>query len=262
MLMAVDIGNTNMTIGIFDGDNLLKSFRLNTKNKRTSDEYGFLLNSCLFNIHKDCNDIHDCIISSVVPKVMHSFVNAIIKYLNIDPIIIKPGIKTGVNMNVDNPKEVGADKIVDAAGAIATYGGNCLILDFGTATTIDYIDENNTLCGGIIAPGIEISANALYNNAAKLPEVEIKKPEKVLGKNTIHCMQSGIVYGYIGQIEYLIKKMKKEINKDNIKVIATGGLGRLISEETDEIDIYDVNLTFKGLYAIYQNIQRKKKNMD
>lgn len=258
MIIGIDIGNTNITIGLIENHDIVKSYRLTTRTKRTSDEYGFLIRSFLIDADVTINDIDDVIISSVVPKIMYSFTNSIRKYIKKEPIIIAPGVKTGVALNIDNPKEIGADKIVNAAGAIKFYRGNCLIIDFGTATTIDYIDENNTLKGGIIAPGIEISANALYEKAAKLPEVEIKKPKKYLGKNTIESMQSGIVFGYIGQIEYLIKKIKDEIGNQNIMVIATGGLGRLIANETSLIDIYDADLTFKGLDAVYENIQNKK----
>lgn len=251
MIIAIDIGNTNITIGLMKDEHVYKAYRLTTRTKRTSDEYGFLLRSFLEDACINIEQIQDVIISSVVPKIMYSFTNSIRKYLHLEPIIINANSPTGIKIDIDNPNEIGADKIVNAAGAITYYQTPCIIIDFGTATTIDYIDQNQTLKGGIIAPGIEIAANALYENAAKLPEVAIEKPEHLLGTNTINSMQSGIVYGYIGQIEYLITKLKKELQINDLLVIATGGLGKIISEETKVIDCYDYDLTFKGLYAIY-----------
>jgi type III pantothenate kinase len=196
-------------------------------------------------------DIKDVIVASVVPNIMYSFNNGIIKYLNKLPVIVGPGIKTGISIHIDNPKELGADRIVDAAGAFYEYGGPVLVIDFGTATTYDVVTEKGVFIGAIISPGIKICANALWQKAAKLPEIEIKKPESILGKNTINSMQSGLVYGYIGQVEYIIKKVKKEMNISNMKVVATGGLAKIIYNETNEIDIYDKTLTLKGLKVIY-----------
>ncbi|MEA4875525.1 type III pantothenate kinase [Anaerorhabdus sp.] len=251
MLLTIDVGNTNITMGVFDGDNLIGNFRLTTKTPRTSDEFGICLQTLLTKYNIEPEQINDVIISSVVPKVMHALNNCSIKYLNKTPIIIGPGIKTGIQIQSDNPKEVGADRIVNVAAAYYTYHQACLIIDFGTATTFDYVSDKGVFEYTVIAPGIEISAQALWNQTAKLPEIEIKKPEKVLAKNTVNGMQSGIVNGYIGQVEYLIKAILKELNTKNVKVIATGGLGRIIYNETDCIDVYDPDLAFKGMKIIY-----------
>ena len=251
MLVAVDIGNTNITLAVFDGEDIKGSYRLTTKMTRTSDEYGFMLLSFLNASNIQVSDIEDVIVSTVVPKIMHSFNNAIYKYLKKTPITVGPGIKTGISIKTENPAGVGADRIVDAAGAYYIYGGPCLVIDFGTATTFDYINEKGEFLYDVTAPGLEITSQALSNMAAQLPEIAIKKPDTILAKNTIQSMQAGVVYGYIGLTEYIISQMKKEIGVP-MHVIATGGLGHLISKETEEIEVYDADLTFKGLKLIYQ----------
>lgn len=251
MLVVMDIGNTNITIGIYKQDQLLGSYRLTTKMKRTSDEYGFMIMNFLNAAHIQAEDITDVIVSSVVPKVMHSFNNGIRKYLKKEPITVGPGIRTGISVRAENPKAVGTDRIVDAAGAYHVYGGPILVIDFGTATTYDYIDENGIFEYGLITLGIESSAQALWTQTAKLPEIEIKKPKTILNKSTITSMQAGLVYGYIGQSEYIIQKLKEELHTD-MKVVATGGLGKIIYKNTDLIDVYDPDLTFKGLKYIYE----------
>ena len=228
------------------------TFRVTTKAQRTSDEYGILIVGFCGNSNVDINDIQDVIISSVVPKVMHSFTNSIRKYIRKEPIIVGPGIRTGISIKTDFPKEVGADKIVDAAAVYHLYGGNAIVIDFGTATTFDYINEKGEFLYNVIMPGLEISAQALWQQAAKLPEIEIVKPDSILGKNTDTSMRAGVVYGYIGGSEYIIQKMKEEIGRDDIKVYATGGLGRVIYNETDMIDLYDPDLAFKGMKIIYE----------
>ena len=258
MLLVIDIGNTNITVGIYNEDNLIGTYRLTTKMQRTSDEFGFMLVSFLNTSSIKPEDIDDIIVSSVVPKINYSFTNAIKKYIHKEPIFIGPGIKTGIDIRIDTPSSLGADRLVDAAGAYYTYGGPCIVIDFGTATTYDVVTAKGEFIGGATAPGLGISANALSSQAAKLPEVEILKPDKIIAKNTIKSMQAGTVYGYIGQTEYIIKKIKEEYGQD-LKVISTGGLGRVISNETDEIDIYDADLTFKGLKLIYDR-NKKKEN--
>ena len=248
MLVAIDIGNTNITMGVYDRDQLIGNYRLTTKFQRTSDEYGFMLLSFLNASSIEVEQIEDIIISSVVPKINYSFTNCIKKYLHKNPIFIG---------RIDNPSTLGADRLVDAAGAFYTYGGPCLVIDFGTATTYDVVTAKGEFIGGATAPGIGISTNALSSQAAKLPEIEIQKPNKIIAKNTIKSMQAGIVFGYIGQTEYIIRTIKEEYG-ENLKVISTGGLGRIIASETDEIDIYDVDLTFKGLKIIYD---KTKKNI-
>ncbi len=258
MLLTVDIGNTNITMALIDEKcHIAGTFRITTKAQRTSDEYGLqILEFCrISNVTID--EIVDVIISSVVPKVMHSFTNSIRKYVHKEPIIVGPGIRTGISIKTDFPKEVGADKIVDAAAVYHLHGGNAIVIDFGTATTFDYINEKGEFLYNVIMPGLEISAQALWQQAAKLPEIEIAKPASILAKNTDTSMRAGVVYGYIGSTEYIISKMKEEIGRDDIKVFATGGLGRVIYNETDMIDHYDPDLAYKGMKIIYDKNKAK-----
>ncbi len=257
MLITIDVGNTNIIVGVFDGDEIKATFRMTTKMPRTSDEYGMLLLNLLEQNKIPAKEIEDVIVASVVPKVMHSLEGAIIKYLHITPIFIETGIKTGIRIAIDNPRQIGADRIVDAAAAYGLYGGPVLVLDFGTATTYDLVDKNGTFITGITAPGIQTAAKALWEEAAKLPEIEIKKPDSILAKDTISSMQAGLIYGQIGQTEYIIKKVKEEAKLGEIKVVATGGLGRIIANETQMIDIYDPALTLKGMLLIYKKQNRK-----
>ena len=252
MVITIDVGNTNITVGVFRGDEVMATFRITTKMPRTSDEYGMLLSNLLEQNNIRHDDIEDAIIASVVPNVMHSLEGAIIKYFGINPIIVEPGTKTGIRVVTENPRQIGADRIVDAAAAYELYGGPVLVLDFGTATTYDLVDKN-----GVTAPGIRISAKALWEDAAKLPEIEIRKPESILAKETISSMQAGLVYGQIGQTEYIVKHMIEEADMGPVKVVATGGLGRIIANETDVIDVYDPNLTLKGMNLIYKKQNRK-----
>ena len=244
MVITIDVGNTNITVGVFRGDEVMATFRITTKMPRTSDEYGMLLSNLLEQNNIRHDDIEDAIIASVVPNVMHSLEGAIIKYFGINPIIVEPGTKTGI-------------RVVDAAAAYELYGGPVLVLDFGTATTYDLVDKNGAFVSGVTAPGIRISAKALWEDAAKLPEIEIRKPESILAKETISSMQAGLVYGQIGQTEYIVKHMIEEADMGPVKVVATGGLGRIIANETDVIDVYDPNLTLKGMNLIYKKQNRK-----
>lgn len=252
MLFAIDVGNTNITVGLFDGSRLLNTFRLTTGISRTSDEYGLFLGDWLRDKNMSADDIDAVIIASVVPNVMHSLVNGIIKYLHVNPIIVAPGIKTGINVTIPNPKALGADRLVDAVAAYELYGGPVIVVDFGTATTHDLVLADGSFHSGVTSPGIRLAAKALWEGAAKLPEIEISKPETILARDTVTSMQAGVFYGYIGQTEYIITKMKEESKLEDIKVIATGGLGKIISENTDKIDIYDPNLTLQGLRLIYE----------
>ncbi len=252
MLFAIDVGNTNITVGLFDRDKLINTFRMTTGIARTSDEYGMFLGDWLSLRNMKLTDIDAVIIASVVPNVMHSLTSGIIKYFHIQPIIVAPGIRTGINVTIPNPKTLGADRLVDAVAAYELYGGPVIVVDFGTATTHDLVLADGSFNSGVTSPGIRLAASALWTGAAKLPEIEIKKPDTVLAKDTVSSMQAGVFYGYIGQTEYIIRKIKKESKLDNIKVVATGGLGKLISENTNEIDIYDANLTLQGLRLIYE----------
>lgn len=252
MFLAVDIGNTNITLGVWENDDFHGPWRMTTKIPRTSDEYGmFLVN--LLELNKiDTSKINNVIISSVVPNIMHSFSGGIEKYLRTIPIIVGPGTKTGISVKAENPKEVGADRIVDAVAAFEIYGGPVIVIDFGTATTFDVINDKAEFIAAITCPGIQISADALWNKAAQLPNIAIEKPKSILARNTITSMQAGLVYGYIGQVEYIVNKIKEELNEPNMKVIATGGLGSIIFPETTVIDEYDIMLTLKGLKIIYE----------
>ena len=256
MLLVIDVGNTNMVLGVYEGTELKKHWRINTDKEKTSDEYGILISN-LFQYDKvDMNSITDVIISSVVPNVMHSLENFCIKYCNKKPLIVGPGIKTGLNIKYDNPKQVGADRIVNAVAAIEKYKSPMIIIDFGTATTFCAISEKGDYLGGTIAPGIKISSEALFQRASKLPRVELAKPGTAICKNTVSAMQSGIIYGYVGLVDKIISMMKSELGGDDIKVIATGGLSVLIASETDSIDYVDKFLTLEGLRLIYdKNIE-------
>lgn len=257
MLLVVDVGNTNVTLGIFHGEELLTTFRVTTKIPRTSDEFGIIICTLLEHNGIAVTDIRGIIIASVVPKIMHSLRSGLLKYFNLEPVIVGPGVRTGIKVVTENPREIGADRIVDAVAAYELYGGPVIAVDFGTATTYDLILEDGSFAAGITAPGIQISANALWNDAAKLPEIEIKKPASILAKETISSMQAGLVYGQIGQTEHIIKQIKKETGFTHMKTIATGGLGRIIANETDSIDVYDPTLTLTGLRLIYQKNKGK-----
>lgn len=257
MILTIDVGNTNITCGVFSGDEIVANFRITTKMARTSDEYGMVLGNLLEQNNIKVSDIKDVIVCSVVPNVMHSLQGGLIKYFHITPIVVEAGIKTGIRIVTTNPQQIGADRIADAVGAYEIYGGPVLVIDFGTATTYDYIDEKGAFLGGITAPGIRISAKALWEDAAKLPEIEIKKPANILGKDTITSMQAGLVYGQVGQTEYIISKVKEEVGLSNVKTVVTGGLGRIIANETSTIDVYDPNLTLKGIYLVYKKQNRK-----
>lgn len=251
MLLAIDIGNTNLTFGVFDGDAILHTFRLTTSLPRTSDEFGVQILEQLWHKSVAADDIEGVIICSVVPKVMYSLTSGIRKYLACDPMIVGQGTRSGIRIATTNPMEIGADRVVDAVGAYFLYGGPVIVIDYGTATTYDLVSAEGSFVAGVTTPGIRISAKALWSNAAKLPEIEIVKPESILAKTTITSMQAGLVYGTIGQAEYIIERFKKESGYEGIKVVATGGLGRIISEGTDKINIYDSELTLQGMRLIY-----------
>lgn len=253
MLLAIDIGNTNIVMGIMKGMELISSFRMTTQTPRTSDEYGIMIVELLRQKNIDIKDIKAVIVSSVVPDIMYTFTNSIKKYLRQKPLIVGPGLKTGLAVRTDNPREVGADRIVNSVAAYEIYGGPCMAIDFGTSTTYDIVNEKGEFIGGLIAPGIKICADALWQRAAQLPHMEIRKTKGILDcKNTVSSMQSGLVYGYIGQVEYIVNKVKEETGYENIRVIATGGLAKIIQDGTNVIEKYDGLLTLKGLALIYE----------
>lgn len=256
MILVIDVGNTNITCGVYEEKELVTTFRITTKIKRTSDEYGMMITDLLKMNDIKVSNLQGAIIASVVPNVMHALNGALIRYLKVTPLIVGPGTKTGIRVTSDNPKEIGSDRVVDAVAAYEKYGGPVLVLDFGTATTYDLVTEDGCFGCGITAPGIGISAKALWEDTAKLPEIEIKKPASILARETVSSMQAGLVYGQIGQTEYIINQVKKETGIENLKVVATGGLGRVIADETSAIDIYDKTLTLDGLRYIYEKNKR------
>lgn len=250
-LLTIDVGNTNITMALMHDEEVVGHFTLMTKTPRTSDEYGIFLKEFVESCDLPVSRVTSVMISSVVPKVMSELETAVIKYLKVEPFIVGPGIKTGIAIRADNPKEVGADRLVNVASAYYTYHRSCIIVDFGTATTFDYVSDKGVFEYTVIAPGIGISANALTKMTAKLPEVEIKKPESILGKNTVSGMQAGIVYGYIGLVKHILNVMKQELKDENCLVIATGGMGGRICQYVPEVDVYDENLAAKGMRIIY-----------
>lgn len=252
MIMVMDVGNTNIVLGVYSHNKLVTNWRLGSDRNRTEDEFGILILD-LFRYSKvSIRDIKGIIISSVVPNMMASLEQMCRKYFNIDPLVVGPGVKTGMNIRYENPKEVGADRIVNAIAAYELYGGPAIIIDFGTATTYCVVSEDGEYLGGCIAPGVRISTEALFQHAAKLPRIDLIKPPQVIGKNTVVSMQAGIVYGYVGQIEYIVGRIKKELNAPDAKVIATGGLAKMIAQESETVDEINDMLTLEGLKIIYE----------
>lgn len=251
MLIAVDIGNTNIVLGFLDGTKTIGTYRITTKSNHTSDEYGLMITQFLALSGLKPQDIDDVIIASVVPNVMYSFRASIVKFLDIDPMIVGPGIKSGISIRIDDPKSLGADCLADCAGAYYVYGGPVLVADFGTATTFNYVDAKGSILSGLIVPGIRTVASALWNHTAQLPEVEITKPQSILATGTKTAMQAGLYYNALGGLERIIEQFHQEISED-FKVVVTGGLGNIFIDETDAIDIYDPQLMFKGMALIYE----------
>lgn len=255
MVLLVDVGNTNIVLGAWEEDTLIADWRISTDAKKTSDEYGIEIIQLFVHSNLRLEQVEGVIISSVVPNIMYSLEHAIRKYFNKEPMVVGPGIKTGINIKYDNPKEVGADRIVNAVAAHEIYRRPLIIIDFGTATTYCAIAKNGDYLGGTISPGIKISSDALFERAAKLPRVELIKTPTVICKNTVSSMQAGIIYGYVGQVKYIVSKMKKEmidLGEEEPFVMATGGLAKLIADEAGCIDKVDPILTLKGLKLIYE----------
>ncbi|AIQ44535.1 transcriptional regulator [Paenibacillus sp. FSL R7-0273] len=255
MMLVVDIGNTNIVLGIYRKRELLHHFRLSTARQSTVDEYGVLIHNLFQMSNMSFKDVEGVIISSVVPPLVQVIVEMCVKYIGKDPLLVGPGIKTGLNLRYENPREVGADRIVNAVAAIEQYKCPLVVVDFGTATTFDCIDAGANYLGGAIVPGLVISTEALYQRASKLPRIELEKPKKVIGRNTVHAMQAGIIFGYAGQVEGIVRRIKQEMNAPVLKVIATGGLATLIAGETDCIDEVNPMLTLEGLRIIYDRNQ-------
>lgn len=254
MFLVIDVGNTNIVLGVYRSRELLHHFRISTNRQATVDEYGVLIHNLFAMARIRESEIEGVIISSVVPPLMSALEELCEKYLRRKPLIVGPGIKTGLNLRYENPREVGADRIVNAVAAIEQYGGPLVVVDFGTATTFDCIDAEGNYLGGAIVPGIGISTEALYQRASKLPRIELEKPKKVIGRNTVHAMQAGIIFGYAGQVDGIVERIAREL-KTQPKVVATGGLAELIASETRTIEEVNSQLTLEGLRLIYERNQ-------
>lgn len=254
MLLVFDVGNSNIVLGMFREDKLSYSWRVSTDQAKSSDEYVILINQLLEYYDLKPESVEDVIVSSVVPDLTYTLELAIRKLFRIYPLSMDSGTKTGMQIHYDNPKQVGADRIVNAVAAYEKYGGPLIVVDFGTATTFCAISAAGEYLGGTISPGIKISSDALFQKAAKLPRIDLVKPGRVICHNTVSSMQSGIIYGYVGLVEYVIDKMKKELSDEiqSITVVATGGLSTLIASETDAIDVIDKTITLDGLKIIYE----------
>ncbi|RCW63029.1 type III pantothenate kinase [Saliterribacillus persicus] len=265
MIFVLDVGNTNTVLGVFDQGKLTYQWRMQTDKNKTEDEYAMFVKSLMEHVGISFSDITGIIVSSVVPPILFALERMSEKYFYQKPMIIgQEKINPALKMKYPNPKEIGADRIVNAVGVVKEYGSPAIIIDFGTATTYCYVNDEEEYVGGIIAPGINISLDALYANAAKLPKIEIKNPGSVLGNSTVSAMQSGVYFGYVGQVDELVRRIKEE-KGGNPKVIATGGLANMIAKDSTTIEHVDPYLTLKGLYEIYllnENQFRKGLNIN
>ena len=250
MIFALDVGNTNIKCGIFETGKLMHSFRIATNIDSTSDEFGIKILSFFRYLHLKKEDVEGVIISSVVPSINYTLEHMVKTYFEIKPIFVGPGIKTGINIKYDSPKDLGADRIVNAVAAYDIVKDACITIDFGTATSFGAISQKGDFLGGAICPGIKIASEVLTQNTSKLPKIELIVPETVICKNTVTCMQSGLLFGYIGQIEYLVKRFKEELGEAT--VVATGGLARLVTSQSKVIDMVVPTLSLMGLNKIYE----------
>ncbi|NLN16106.1 MAG: type III pantothenate kinase [Firmicutes bacterium] len=250
MILAVDIGNTHTVLGLFRGKGLVASWKLQTDSRRTEDEMG----SCLLSLFRaggiDKEEIQGVVVSCVVPPIMHTFEEMVHRYLGVRPLVVGPGIKTGIPVHYENPKEVGSDRIANAVATVHHHGVPAIVVDFGTATSFDAISRDGAYLGGAIAPGIWIATEALFLQTAKLPRIDLARPARAIGKNTVSSLQAGIIFGFVGMVEELVARLKEELTGSPV-VVATGSYARLIAGETKVIDKVDLELTLEGLRLIY-----------
>jgi len=250
MLLAIDVGNTDITLGVFEGEKLRATWHMATGIHRRADEYAALLLNLLHHQGLDTSDIKDIALCSVVPPLIATFEDLFQRYFHTSPLVVGAGVKTGVRIRLDNPREAGADRIVNAAAAHHLYGGPIIIADFGTATTFDTVSKEGDYLGGAIAPGIVTAAEALFMQAAMLPRVELTRPKHAIGTSTTSAMQSGLIFGYVGLVEGIVTRIQQELG-EKTRVVATGGYAELIAKETKVIDIVNPDLTLIGLRLIY-----------
>ena len=252
MFMTMDVGNTNIKMALFEGDQMQKYWRISTNKTYTSDEYGMTIHGLFAHAGLDMRCVEGIIMSSVVPTVNFTLEHMCKDYFGLTPMVVAPGIKTGINLKYEDPRALGSDRIANAVGAQAEYGGPCIFIDFGTATTFGAIDASGAFAGGCICPGLKLTSEALVSGTAKLPRFELIRPEHVINRTTISNLQAGVIYGYIGQIDYLVKKFRKELGAPDALVVATGGMALLVAQEDGIIDKLDGYLTLKGLRLIYE----------
>ena len=252
MILTLDIGNSNIKTALFEGGEMAHYWRISTSLSKTSDEYGILLMNMFAHEGVKPEKVEGIVISSVVPTINFTIEHMCQNYFHMQPMMVAPGIKTGINIKYENPRELGSDRIANAVAAYAQYGGPCIFIDFGTATTFGVVDENGSFLGGSIFPGIKVASEARVAGTPKLPRFAIEKPESVIGRTTLTNLQSGMYYGYVGLVKHIVQKMKQELGRQDAIVVATGGMALLISEESKVIDKLDGLLTLKGLRMIYE----------
>ncbi|MCI5564302.1 MAG: type III pantothenate kinase [Clostridiales bacterium] len=257
MLLTMDIGNTNIKTALFDGKHLVRYWRLSTTRRYTSDEMGVMVTQMFQHDRLSLDCVDGIMLSSVVPTINFTVEHMCRDYFKVNPLFVAPGLKTGIDIRYENPRELGSDRICNAVAAYALYGGPCVYIDFGTATTFGALDKNGAFLGGCICPGIKLTSEALVSGTAKLPHFELVMPEHVIGRSTVANLQSGVINGYVGQVIYLVNEMKREMNCPDATVVATGGMARLIAAKSGVIDHIDGLLTLKGLQLIYEKNQAK-----
>ena len=255
MLLVIDVGNTNTVLGLFDGEQLVQHWRLASSRGRTTDEYAILLRMLFDMTEHDMKQVTGCMLACVVPPMLPIYEDMVTRYFGLTPMVVGPGVKTGMPILYENPREVGADRIVNAVAAFERFRDACIVVDFGTATTFDAISARGEYLGGSICPGVMISAEALYQRASKLPRVDLRIPDRVIGRNTVSSMQSGLIYGYVGLVDGMVRRIQDEYGAP-MRVIATGGLANVIYESSETVEAVDDDLTLTGLRLLWERNHR------